>query len=131
MAYDIELKNQTGESIIYNEIGEISIPLADKSGEGTFAARHTVNYGLPEQIHRQGGDTCAFGVDFVAVVYTEGTVLIPDDAGIEVYIGGAMIALFEDSTATDSATIKRSTNQLIIKLPGNIITGDVLIRVEA
>lgn len=126
--YDIELKNQTGESVIYTEIGEISIPLSGKKEEGIFSARHNVDFSVSDGIDKECGETCAFGVDYIAM-FTSKNENIASATPI-VFINGHQIDVFDDSTTWNGAVLKRISNCLLLKIPGTIITGDISIEVE-
>ena len=129
MAYDIELKNQTGESIAYNNIGEISIPLSDKSGEGIFSARHTVACTYPETLEMCGGDTCAFGVDYMAVFSSKEVIT---DFLVQIFIGGERVNASENLTDENVvvAALSETALQMFVRIPGVMIAGDIKIEVE-
>ncbi len=120
MSFDICLKNQTGESHQYNKVGEISIPLADKSGSGIYSARHNVTFNGTENLTITGGESCAYGIDYIAVISTSESL---SSENIFARINGVDIILSNNDYV--GASIEKNGESLwIIRIPGEMIDGD-------
>lgn len=125
MAYTVKLKNQAGIEVNYNNVENVTIPLASGSGNAVFTARYDVTKIASAYITYDGGDNASNGVDYMCRISTGSTgKYVPDDATVK--IGGKAATRNVGYVYT-----KLSNTEAVVSVRGSYITGAVELLAEA
>ena len=125
MSYTVKLKNQTGTEVNYSAIEQVTIPLANGTGNATFVARYGVTKLIAAYITYDGGDYASNGVDYMCRISTGST---------GKHVPNSIKVTIDNKDATASVAYvytKLSDTEAVVKVNGSYITGAVGITAEA
>lgn len=117
MAYNVKLKNQIGTEVNYASVEQVNIPLSSGTGEATFLAKYKVTKTAKANITYNGGDTAAYGVDYMCRITGSA---VADS--ITVSVGGTVATV---NTAYTYEKVSDTEAYVIVK--GAYVTGDLVI----
>ena len=125
MPYNVKLKNQAGEEIVYSGIEQLAIPREMGTENAFFMARYNVTKPASANITYYGGDTAANSVDYMCRISTGATGKhVP--TSISVKIDG------KEATANVAYVYTKISNtEATVKVNGAYITGAITILAEA